>query len=63
MFFETRSVGQKSRGHLIKQNIVAVSAIIEAIASGKLVDVDEERWDEIPDRGGYLGSWIKWPNY
>jgi hypothetical protein len=63
MFFETRSVGQKSRGHLIKQNIVAVSAIIDAIASGKLVDVDAERWDEIPDRGGYLGYWTKWPNY
>ncbi len=63
MFFETRSVGQKSRGHLIKQNIVAVSAIIDAIASGKLADVDAERWDEIPDRSGYLGSWIKWPSY
>ncbi len=62
MFFETRSVGQKSRGHLIKQNIVAVSAIIDAIASGELSAVDPDRWDEIPDRGRSIRTSHKWPN-
>ena len=62
MFFETRSVGQKSRGHLIKQNIVAVSAIIDAIASGELSAVDPDRWDEIPDRGRSIRTSTKWPN-
>ena len=62
MFFETRSVGQKSRGQLIRQNIVAVTDIIDAIASGQLADVDPERWDEIPDRGGRIRTSDKWPN-
>ena len=47
---------------MIKQNVVAVSAIIDAIASGELDSVDEERWDEIPDRGRSIRTSTKWPN-
>jgi hypothetical protein len=55
-FFETRSVGEKSRGHLIKQKIIGVSAVIEAIATGELASVDPNRWDEIPRRGQNIPS-------
>ncbi|MDH3216052.1 MAG: M14 family zinc carboxypeptidase [Candidatus Krumholzibacteria bacterium] len=63
MFFENRGgIGNKSRGYIIKQNVVAVHAIIDAIAYGELTFVEEERWDEIPDRGGRIRDSDKWPN-
>jgi hypothetical protein len=62
MFFENRSVGQKSRGHLIRQNIAAVTAIIDAIAYGELDVVDPDRWEEIPDRGRSIRRSDKWPD-
>jgi len=63
MFFENRGgIGNKSRGYLIKQNLVAIHAIIDAIANGELDTVDADRWDEIPDRGGSIRSSDKWPN-
>ena len=41
MFFENRGgIGSKSRGYLIKQNLVAIHAIINAIAYDELEAVD-----------------------
>jgi len=62
MFFENRSVGQKSRGYIIQQMVVGVSAIIDAIASGGLDSVDPEGWEDIPDSGGSIRTSDKWPN-
>jgi hypothetical protein len=63
MFFESRGgIGNKSRGYLIKQNVVAVHAIIDAIAYGELGYADPDRWDEIPDRGGRIRTSDKWPD-
>jgi hypothetical protein len=63
MFFENRGgIGNKSRGYLIKQNLVAIHAIIDAIANGELDAVDADRWEEIPDRGGSIRTSDKWPN-
>jgi hypothetical protein len=63
MFFETRGgIGNKSRGYLIKQNVVAVHAIIDAIAYGELMSADPDRWDEIPDRGRRIRTSDKWPD-
>jgi len=63
MFFENRGgIGNKSRGYIIKQNVVGVHAIIDAIAYGELMFVDPGRWDEIPDRGGSIRDSDKWPN-
>jgi hypothetical protein len=63
MFFENRGgIGNKSRGYLIKQNLVAIHAIIDAIANGELDAVDADRWEEIPDRGGRIRTSDKWPN-
>jgi hypothetical protein len=62
MFFENRSVGQKSRGYIIRQMVVGVEAIIDAIASGELDSVDPAGWDDIPDRGSTISTSDKWPN-
>jgi hypothetical protein len=63
MFFENRGgIGNKSRGYIIRQMVVGVKAIIDAIAYGELMSVDEERWDEIPDRGRSIRDSDKWPN-
>jgi len=63
MFFEERgNVGQKSRGYRIKQFVVAVTAIIDAIASDELADVDPELWNEIPFRPESIRTSDKWPN-
>lgn len=58
IFFESRAgIGNKSRGYLIRQNIVALHAIVEAIASGELEDVDPERWWELPWSTYDYGDW------
>ena len=63
MFFENRGgIGSKSRGYLIKQNLVAIHAIINAIAYDELEAVDPDRWNEIPDRGSSIDTSDKWPN-
>lgn len=63
VFFENRGgIGNKSRDYLIKQNLVAIHAIIDAIASRELDAVDAARWDEIPDRGSTIRTNDKWPN-
>ncbi len=62
LFFENRGgIGNKSRGYIIKQSVVAVHAIVDAIAYGELGSVDPDRWEEIPDRGGYIRTSDKWP--
>jgi hypothetical protein len=63
MFFEERGdVGQKSRGYRIRQFVVIVTAIIDAIASGELENVNPELWDEIPLRPTSIRTSDKWPN-
>ena len=63
MFFENRGgIGNKSRGYIIKQSVVAVHAIVDAIVYGELMYVDPERWEEIPDRGGFIDTSDKWPD-
>ncbi len=62
MFLENRGgIGNKSRGKIIKQSIVGVHAIVEAIAYGELDSFNPDRWDEIPDRGGFIRTQDKWP--
>ena len=63
MIFENRGgIGNKSRGYIIKQNVVWVKAIVDAIAYGELDLVDPDRWDEIPDRGSSIRTSDKWPD-
>jgi hypothetical protein len=63
MFFENRGgIGNRSRGYIVKQMVVATHAIIDAIASDTLSDVDPDRWDEIPMRGPSIDDDDKWPN-
>jgi hypothetical protein len=58
IFFETRGgIGNKSRGYLIRQNVVALHAIIESIASDELEKVDPERWWELPWSTYDYGDW------
>jgi hypothetical protein len=63
MFFENRGgIGSKSRGYIVKQSVVGVHAIIDAIVSGQLASVDPERWEDIPDRTTRnFGVNDKWP--
>jgi hypothetical protein len=59
MFFENRGgIGNKSRGYITKQSVVAV----HAIAYGELDSEDPDRWEEIPDRGSFIRSSNKWPD-
>jgi hypothetical protein len=63
MFFENRGgIGNKSRGYIVKQMVVGVHAIIDAIAYDQLFDVDPDRWDEIPERGSRIRTSDKWPD-
>jgi hypothetical protein len=63
MFFENRGgIGNRSRGYIIQQNVVATHAIINAIASETLDDVDPNRWSEIPFRPIPIDDDDKWPN-
>ena len=58
IFFETRGgIGNKSRGYLIRQNVVALHAIIDAIASNELEDADPDRWWELPWATYDYGDW------
>lgn len=58
IFFESRAgIGNKSRGYLIRQNVVALHAIADAIASGELQYVDPERWWELPWATYDYGNW------
>jgi len=63
IFLENRGgIGNKSRGYIIKQSVLAVHAIMDAIAYGELGDVEPDRWEEIPDRGSSIRTDDKWPN-
>ncbi len=63
MFFENRGgIGNRSRGYIVQQMLVATGAIINAIAADKLTSVDASRWDDIPDRGPSINDDDKWPN-
>lgn len=42
------SLGQKARGALIKQNVLAVKELLLGMASGEVQQEDPERWEEIP---------------
>ena len=58
IFFETRSgIGNKSRGYLIRQNVVALHAIADAIASDELADADPDRWWDLPWASYDYGDW------
>jgi hypothetical protein len=58
IFFETRGgIGNKSRGYLIHQNVVALHAIADAIASDEIEDVDPDRWWELPWSTYDYGDW------
>jgi hypothetical protein len=58
IFFETRGgIGNKSRGYLIRQNVVALHAIADSIASGALEDADPDRWWELPWASYDYGNW------
>ncbi|WP_240374109.1 M14 family zinc carboxypeptidase [Bacillus piscicola] len=54
IFFETSgntrdgSLGQKSRGKLIRQNVRGLESLLYGIATDEVKDVDPNRWDEIP---------------
>ena len=62
MFFENRGgIGNKSRGYIIKQSVVGVHAIIDAIAYGKLQSFSPDLWEDIPDRGSSIRTDDKWP--
>lgn len=58
VFFETYggSIGQKSRGKAIKQNVLGVEALLEGLATGDLWNTDPMIWHDIPhqDYIGYL---------
>lgn len=58
IFFETRGgIGNKSRGYLIRQNVVALHAIADAIASGELENADPNRWWDLPWATYDYGDW------
>jgi hypothetical protein len=64
MFFENRGgIGNRTRGYIIQQMLVATNAIINAIADGTLESVDADRWDEIPFRPDSIRTRDKWPNW
>jgi hypothetical protein len=58
IFFESRGgIGNKSRGYLIRQNVVALHAIVGAIVSDELQDVNPDRWWELPWATYDYGDW------
>lgn len=54
IFFETKGntreggLGQKSNGYLTKQNYLGLKALLEGISSGKIAQIDPDRWGDIP---------------
>lgn len=54
VFFETSgntsdgSLGQKARGHNIRQNVLGIQNLLYGLASKEVYDVDADRWNEIP---------------
>lgn len=52
IFFETsgntNSLGQKGRGKLVQQNILAVTAALDGMATGAVQRVDPAVWEQIP---------------
>ncbi|TCB97652.1 hypothetical protein E0H26_12120 [Micromonospora zingiberis] len=63
MFFESRGgIGHKSSGYIVKQNVVGLWAIVDAMSDGSLATVDADRWAEIPARGATITTCIKFPN-
>ena len=52
IFFETsgnnQSLGQKGRGKLIRQNVLAVKETLLGMATGETLQEDPDRWEEIP---------------
>lgn len=59
IFFESRGgIGNKSRGYLIRQNVVALHAVVEAIANNELDDVDPDRWWDLPWATYDYGDWL-----
>ena len=54
IFFETSgntrdgSIGQKARGKLVQQNILAVTAALDGMATGAVRATDPEVWEQIP---------------
>ncbi|RST75571.1 Tat (twin-arginine translocation) pathway signal sequence [Siminovitchia acidinfaciens] len=54
IFFETKgntrdgNLGQKSNGHLEKQNYLGLKALLYGLATDEVKQVDPDRWEEIP---------------
>lgn len=52
IFFETsgntNSLGHKARGKLVQQNVLAVTAALDGMATGAVQQVDPAVWDRIP---------------
>ncbi|MEH7122492.1 M14 family zinc carboxypeptidase [Bacillus sp. JJ1773] len=52
IFFETKgntrdgNLGQKSNGHLIKQNYLGLKALLYGLATGEVQKVNPDRWEE-----------------
>lgn len=62
-FLESRAgIGTKSRGYLVRQNVVVVEAMLAAIADGSLAEVDADRWAELPRRGAPIRTSDRFPN-
>jgi hypothetical protein len=62
MFFETRGgIGNKSRGYLVRQNVDALWAIVDAVAAGTLDAVDADRYEDLPARGSSISSCSRFP--
>jgi hypothetical protein len=58
IYFRTRGgIGNKNRGYLIRQNVVALHAIVDAIVSVELEAVDPNRWWELPWATYDYGDW------
>ncbi len=63
MFLKNRGgIGNKSRGYIFKQSVIAVHAIVDAIAYDELNSVDPDRWEDIPHRGSFIRTSDKWPD-
>ena len=63
MFLKNQSgIGNKSRGYIFKQSVIAVHAIVDAIAYDRLSSVDSDRWEDIPHRGGFMQTSDRWPD-
>lgn len=62
IFFETSgntsngSLGQRGRGHNIRQNTQGIDELLNGLANGEVYNADPERWNDIPheDTIGYL---------